>query len=156
MKKNKRETTVDSTNETKVVTKEQYDSLLEKYNELEESYKSVKHSITAYKSANTKYRNVCESLVKQRDSILDERNAFANELADEKIKNTELAKELDKSTKSLETARDSIKTAKEQIDLMSSNNKGLSDKVCELMDAIEKYNETPWIKRIFQKVQYNK
>jgi len=148
MKKNKRETTVDS--------QKQHDSLLEKYNELEESYKSLKQSITAYKSANTKYSNICKKLERQRNDILNERNAFASELADEKIKNKELAEELDKSTKTLETARDSIKTANEQIELMLSNNKGLADKVCELMDAIEKYNKTPWIKRIFQKVTYNK
>lgn len=167
-------------NAAKVVTEQDYNALLEKYqeatkridlmskdsDELVKEIASLKSSIGSYKSANTKTRNELEKMkayAKEADelneqkaariSTLDEALEGMTKQRDASIKDVEFANDKNNElSKELTKTRDALTTAREQIAMVSTNNKDLADEVCVLTSNIEWYNNLPWYVRMFKKI----
>lgn len=160
-------------NAAKVVTEQDYNALLEKYqeatkridlmskdsDELVKKIASLKSSIGSYKSANTIIRKELERLkayakelkayAKEADELNEHKAARISTL-DEALDN--MTEQRGAAIKELIATRDALATAREQIAMVSANNKDLAYEVCVLNANIEWYNNLPWIVRIFKKV----
>ena len=180
MEKKTRKNETKAANAAKVVTEQDYNALLEKYqdacksiaqmskdsDELVKEIASLKASIGSYKSANTKMRNELERLkayAKEADELNEQKAARISTLEEAledmteqrgaAIKDVEVVNQTnDALSKELTAARDAMVTAREQIAMISTHNKDLSDEICVLIANIERYNSLPWYVRMFKKI----
>lgn len=126
---------------------------------------SLKRQIGGYKAANSR---CCKDIEKYKEEVsrlhdeLDKEKAYgkeADELNEQKAQRIATLDDALKTAKAkivelseeLDATNDALSVAREQVDLVSQNNKDLSDKICAYQAQLDWYNNLPWYKKIFVK-----
>lgn len=137
--------------------------------EFVKEFSSLKSSIGSYKSANTRMKETVRETVEKYKAETTSLNNDINQLKREHKTLLEIHQKLSEQNSKLkvysqeadelnqqkatriEELKKELKAANENVNLVSQNNKTLTDEICALNANIEWYNALPWYRKIFIK-----